>query len=85
MVGDLLKIGLPNLMINEKDASNNPEHFVEKIHFGDCILSLSGVLDKQGDQANVGIKGMEAFCSDQRWRVVGLGQSSIGSKNKSLV
>ena len=77
MVWDLLEIGLPDFVINEQNTGNNSEHFVQKIHFGDRILSLSGVLDKQCDQADVGIKGMEAFCPDQRWRVVGLGQSSI--------
>ena len=77
MVRDLLKVGLSDFMINKKDTGNDSEHFVEKIHFGDRILSLSGVLDKQGDQADVGIEGMEAFRPDQRGRVVGLGQSSI--------
>ena len=51
----LLKSSVPDIVINEKNAGNDSKNLVQQIHFGDGVLSLARMLNKQGDQTNVSV------------------------------
>ena len=51
----LLKSSVPDIVINEKNAGNDSKNLVQQIHFGDGVLSLARMLNKQGNQTNVSV------------------------------
>ena len=69
-VNHLLEICVPDIMVDQQHPGYDAEHFVKQVDFGECVGHLARVLDKEGDETDVRIQGVEALGADQSGGVV---------------